>query len=302
MLQRIALIVNPTSGNGAGRLLGEQTKALLRTVGHDVVDVSGSSYEVASAQAGQAIAEGVDSLVVVGGDGLVHLGVNLVAGRSTSLGVVAAGTGNDFARNLGLPVRDARAAVDIITANHVETIDSGRATGSDGPPRWFAGVLGAGFDAVVTERASRLTWPTGRWRYNVAILRELPVFKPIPYTVVLDDRRIETDAMLVAVANTRSFGGGMQVCPHADVKDGLFDVLIVHAITVPQFLRVFPKVYSGSHLTHPAVQICRSARVRLEAKAIRSQADGETFTSLPLDVEVVPGSLRVLLSEKGVRP
>lgn len=301
MLQRLAVIVNPTSGNGLGRLLGEQTQSLLKAAGHDVVDVSGPSYAVAYARARQAIADGIDALVVVGGDGLVHLGVNLVAGSSTPLAVVSAGSGNDFARNLGLPVRDPRAAVDVITTGRPVSIDSGRATGPDGSAKWFAGVLGAGFDAVVTERASRMTWPRGRWRYNLAVLRELPIFKPIPYTIVLDDRRIDTEAMLVAVANTRSFGGGMQVCPQADVLDGLFDVLVVHAISVPQFLRVFPKVYSGNHVTHPAVEIRRSTRVRLEAKGIRSQADGEPFTSLPLDVAVVPGSLRVILPEKGLR-
>ena len=87
--------------------------------------------------------------------------------------------------------------------------------------------------------------------------------------------------MLVAVANTTSFGGGMRVCPDADVTDGLFDVMIVHALSIPSFLRVFPKVYSGTHTTHPAVEIHRARRVRLEASGIHSQADGETFADLP---------------------
>ena len=134
-----------------------------------------------------------------------------------------------------------------------------------------------------------MRWPRGQMRYNLAILRELPVFRPIPYAVELDGRRIETRAMLVAVANTTSFGGGMRVCPDADVADGLFDVMIVHALSIPAFLRVFPKVYSGTHTTHPAVEIHRARRVRLEASGIHSQADGETFADLPIDAEVVPG-------------
>ena len=136
-------------------------------------------------------------------------------------------------------------------------------------------MLGAGFDAVVNARAQRMRWPRGQMRYNLAILRELPVFRPIPYAIELDGRRIETRAMLVAVANTTSFGGGMRVCPDADVTDGLFDVMIVHALSIPAFLRVFPKVFSGTHITHPAVEIHRAARVRLEASGIHSQADGE---------------------------
>ncbi|MDV3222119.1 diacylglycerol kinase [Intrasporangium sp.] len=294
MSERVALIVNPMSGRGAGRVLGAETRRLLLASGREVVDASGLTLAEASRCGAEAVREGVDALVVVGGDGLVHLGVNLVAGTTTPLGVVAAGTGNDFARNLGLPVRDAAGAVDVITGGLVRTIDAGRATGPSGEPKWFGGVLGAGFDAVVTARAGRMRWPKGQMRYNLAVLRELPVFKPIPYVVVLDGRRVETSAMLVAVANTSSFGGGMRVCPDADPCDGLFDVLIVRAISVPRFLRVFPTVYSGAHVTHPAVEIQRAARVRLEADHICSQADGEPFTELPLDIEIVPHALRVL--------
>ena len=101
-----------------------------------------------------------------------------------------------------------------------------------------------------------------------------------PYVVELDGRRIETSAMLVAVANTPSFGGGMRVCPDADPTDGLFDVLVVRALSVPGFLRVFPKVYRGAHVTHEAVEIHRATRVRLDAQHIPSQADGEPFPGL----------------------
>ena len=294
MSQRVALIVNPTSGKGVGRVLGEQTRLLLREAGHEVVDVSGSDYQQARVRAGDVVADGVDTLVVVGGDGMVHLGVNLCAGTSTRLAVVGAGTGNDFARNLGLPVRDARASVALLSDGRTRRIDLGRVSDGVVGESWFGGVLGAGFDAVVNARAQRMRWPHGQMRYNLAVLRELPVFRPIPYAIELDGRRIETRAMLVAVANTTSFGGGMRVCPDADVADGLFDVMIVHALSIPAFLRVFPKVYSGTHTTHPAVEIHRARRVRLEASGIHSQADGETFADLPIDAEVVPGALRVV--------
>jgi diacylglycerol kinase (ATP) len=274
--------------------LGAEALRLLREAGHEVVDVSGSDYQQARTQARQVVSDGVDTVVVVGGDGMVHLGVNLCAATSARLAVVAAGTGNDFARNLGLPVRDVPAAVALLTEGSTRRVDLGRVSDGVVGDRWFGGVLGAGFDAVVNARAQRMTWPRGQMRYNLAVLRELPVFRPIPYAVELDGRRIETRAMLVAVANTTSFGGGMQVCPDADVADGLFDVMIVHALSIPAFLRVFPKVYSGTHITHPAVEIYRARRVRLEASGIHSQADGETFADLPIDAEVVPGALRVV--------
>lgn len=298
MSDRVALIVNPTAGKGAGRALGEATRRLLLSSGRDVVDVSGRTWAEACARAGDEVRRGVDALVVVGGDGLVHLAVNLVAGSATPIGVVAAGTGNDFARNLGLPIRDAERAVDVIARGTVRTIDAGRVTGPSGETKWFAGVLGAGFDAIVNARAARMRWPKGQMRYNLAVLRELPLFKPIPYVVELDGRRIETSAMLVAVANTPSFGGGMRVCPDADPADGLFDVLVVKAISVPGFLRVFPKVYRGAHVTHEAVEIHRAARVRLDARHVPSQADGEPFTGLPLDIVIVPQALRVLAPVK----
>lgn len=301
MSQRVALIVNPTAGKGAGRVIGEQVRGLMRRAGHEVVDVSGRDYAEARARGREIVREGVDVVAVVGGDGMVHLGANLCGGTSTRLAVVAAGTGNDFARNLGLPVRDAAAAVALLDEGCTRSVDLGRVSHAAAGERWFAGVLGAGFDAVVNARAQRMRWPHGQMRYNLAVLRELPVFRPIPYAIELDGCRIETSAMLVAVANTTSFGGGMRVCPNADVADGYFDVMIVGALSIPAFLRVFPKVYSGTHTTHPAVRIHRARRVRLEAEGIHSQADGEMFADLPIDAEVVPGALHVLTPTEVLR-
>lgn len=297
--QRIALIVNPESGKGQGKVIGERVRHLLRDAGHELVDATGTTLEQARGRAREAIAAGADTVVVVGGDGMVNLGVNLCAGRPLRLGIVAAGTGNDFAMNLGLPVREPAAAVQTITAGLSRRVDAGRVLGADGSVRWFGGVLGAGFDAVVTARAAKMTWPRGQMRYNLAILRELAVFKPIPYVVELDDRTIETRAMLVAVANTTSFGGGMAVCPDADLSDGQFDVLVLKEISIPEFLRVFPKVYSGRHVGHPAVEIHRSSHVRLDSRGIESQADGEVFAPLPLEVDNVHAALEVLVGPDG---
>jgi len=164
-----------------------------------------------------------------------------------------------------------------------------------GVSRWFVGVLGAGFDSVVNERANTWGWPKGRMRYNLAIARELPVFKPIPYVIEVDGVRHSTQAMLVAVGNGPSYGGGMMVCPDASLDDGLFDIMILNQISTLEFLRVFPKVFSGRHVGHPAVQILRGREVRLEASGIISYADGERFAPLPMSAQVVPGALNVLV-------
>ena len=294
-MARMGLMINPTSGKNTGAQVGQQALSLVRDAGVDVLDLSASDARSAVEQGRAAIGSGaIDRLVVGGGDGMVHLGANLCAGTPVSLGVIAAGTGNDIARELGLPVRDAAASVQRILSSSTRQVDAARHTTATGEQKWFLGVLAAGFDAVVNERANQLTWPKGPMRYNLAILRELPVFRAIPYTLVLDGERIDTEAMLVAVGNGPAYGGGMRVTPGASFDDGLLDVLILRKISTFEFLRVFPKVFKGTHVSHPAVQIRRARTVSLEAEGIVSYADGERFAPLPMSMEVVPGALTVL--------
>ena len=294
-MARMGLMINPTSGKNTGAQVGQQALSLLRDAGVDVLDLSASDARSAVEQGRAAIGSGaIDRLVVGGGDGMVHLGANLCAGTPVSLGVIAAGTGNDIARELGLPVRDAAASVQRILSGSTRQVDAARHTTATGEQKWFLGVLAAGFDAVVNERANQLTWPKGPMRYNLAILRELPVFRAIPYTLVLDGERIDTEAMLVAVGNGPAYGGGMRVTPDASFDDGLLDVLILRKISTFEFLRVFPRVFKGTHVSHHAVQIRRARTVSLEAEGIVSYADGERFAPLPMSMEVVPGALTVL--------
>jgi diacylglycerol kinase (ATP) len=294
--KRIGLLVNPTSGKGRGAVIGAEVAARLAAEGHEVIDLSDATAASARDRAVAGIASGLDVLAVTGGDGVVNLGVNLCAGTETVLAIVAAGTGNDIAHALHLPIHDPEGAAGVIAGGTVHTIDAGRHTDARGVSHWFAGVLGAGFDSVVNERANTWGWPRGRMRYNLAIARELPVFKPIPYVIEVDGVRHCTQAMLVAVANGPSYGGGMMVCPDASFDDGVFDILIVNQISTIEFLKVFPKVFRGNHLGHPAVQILRGKEVRLEASGIVSYADGERFAPLPMTCQNVPGALNVLVS------
>lgn len=292
---RLGFIVNPTSGKNTGARIGTEALTLLRAAGADIVDLSAADARGALEKGRAAVADrAVDAIVVAGGDGMVHLGANLCSGTDVPLGVIAAGTGNDIARELGLPVRDAAKAVERILSGGTRRVDVARHTTPSGETRWFLGVLAAGFDAVVNERANHWRWPKGPMRYNLAILRELPVFRAIPYVLELDGTRIETEAMLVAVGNGPAYGGGMRVTPDAAFDDGLLDVLVLNKISTPEFLRVFPTVFRGTHITHPAVDVHRAREVRLEALGIVSYADGERFAPLPMTMEVVPGALTVL--------
>ena len=298
----IVVAINPTASFGKSREVGPAVVARLRQLGHEVTSLSEPDFVQLTAAARRAIAAQPRAFVVVGGDGMVHLGVNLLAGTTVPLGIVPSGTGNDMARGLGIPLGDTSAAIDALVAGldrEPRAIDAGivshRADGSDATTQtWFANVLSAGFDAIVNERANNLRHPKGASRYLVALAIELARLRPIRYRVLLDGVETVTDAVLVAVGNSTSIGGGMLVTPNAVVDDGLFDVLVVTTMSRLSFLRVFPSVFKGTHLGDPRVSVHRVRRVRIEADAVVAYADGERVGALPVDVEIVPGALRIL--------
>jgi diacylglycerol kinase (ATP) len=288
--RRIALLVNPVSGKGRGARLLAPVGERLRSAGVDVDVIVGRDADEAFDLVRTVVAgdPGVDGVVAVGGDGLVNLAVQVVAGTAVPLGIIPAGSGNDVARALGIPRGDPLAAADLVLAGTTRAVDLGRADG-----RWFAGVLGSGFDSMVNERANRMSWPTGRSRYNLAILAELRVFRPVPFVLELDGERWETEAMLVAVGNGSSYGGGMRVCPDARLDDGLLDVTVLGPISKPEFLRVFPSVYKGTHVHHRAVTVRRARTVVLSSPGVTAYADGERVAALPVRCDAVPAALQV---------
>jgi diacylglycerol kinase (ATP) len=286
--RRIAVLVNPTSGRGRGARLMQPVSDLLREGGLEPDVVVGRDGDEAFDRLRDRVAAGVDGVVAVGGDGLVNIALQVVGGTEVPLGIVPAGTGNDIARSLGLVPQDAPAAVRPVLAGQTRVIDLGRANG-----RWFGGVLGSGFDSMVNERANRMSWPSGRSRYNLAILAELRTFRPVPYVLELDGERVETEAMLVAVGNGPSYGGGMRVTPDARLDDGLLDVTVLGPISKPEFIRVFPTVYKGTHVSHRAVTVRRARRVTLSSEGVTAYADGERVAVLPVTCDAVPGALHV---------
>ena len=287
--REIALLTNPTAGRGRGARHRDAALARLRESGFVVRNLAGRDADEAADLARGCVADGVEALVVCGGDGLVHLGVQAVAGTGVPLGVIPSGTGNDFARYLDLPRTDPVAAADRVIASRRRTIDLARSG-----DRWFVTVLAAGFDAIVNERANAMTWPRGQMRYNLATLAELRTFRPIPYVLQLDGETVELEAMLVAVGNGPSFGGGLRITEGALLDDGLLDVVVITRMSKPKLVRSYPRLFTG-RIDGVAEYVHRRVRsVTVAAPGIVSYADGERFGPLPLTVECVPGALDVI--------
>ncbi|MFJ6854870.1 diacylglycerol kinase [Streptomyces sp. NPDC091271] len=294
MTSEITLFVNPTAGSGRGARAAQPAASALRDAGFSVRTVLGEDADDALRRAREAVALGTGALIAVGGDGMMSLALQAVAGTSTPLGAVAVGTGNDFARALGLPIRApaaaGRLAAEMLKAGTARAIDLGRVG-----ERWFGSVLASGFDSRVNDRGNRMRWVGGRFKYDLAILAELASFRSIPYRVRLDGGPVtEIEATLIAVGNGTTYGGGMRICADAVMDDGLFDVTVVGDCSRTTLLKVFPKVYRGTHLGHPKVTVHRVSSIELAAGGVTAYADGEPLGGLPLSATCVPGAVRVL--------
>ena len=300
----LGLVINPTAGRGRGTQAGLRVHKLLRSRGHKVEDLSAATLAQATDRARAAAVQGLDALVVVGGDGMVHLGVNVVAGTGLPLGIVAAGTGNDIARTLRLPRGDAEAAVAAVEHGLLDgprRVDAVRVGSPEhAAHEWYLGVLSCGFDAAINARANQMSWPKGSGRYVRALAAELGRFRPYGYRVTLDDSVWESAGTLVAVANVPWIGGGLKIAPDAVIDDGLLDVVVAGPFTKPGVVKIFPGIYQGKHVGHPAVDVLRSRSVLIEPLTDLGPvppvafADGERIGPLPLRVTVDPGALSIL--------
>ena len=271
-------MVNPASGRHRAPEIAGRATARLRADGHTVTVVALADVPAAD----------VDAVVVVGGDGAVHAVLDVVAGTEVVLGILPAGTGNDLARSLGIPTKDVDGAIDLVAGGAIRTVDLVR-TGA----AHVATVVAQGFDSKVNERANAMTWPRGNARYHLAMLAELRAFEPLPFTLTLDGTTIEREAMLVAVGNGPSFGGGLRICEGAVMDDGLLDVVVINPVSKAKLLRVFPQLYRGTHVGLPEVERHLVREVTLASPGIVAYGDGERLGALPLTATVRPGALRV---------
>jgi diacylglycerol kinase (ATP) len=233
--------------------------------------------------------DGMKRLVVAGGDGLLHHALPAVADTEVAVGIVPIGTGNDFARALGLD-DDIEIAVDAALSDPspIDLIAADPVSGE--PTAWAASVVTGGFSGRATERANRLLFLRGQQRYTIAALLELAALKPMELTLDLDGTVHQLDATLFAIGNTRYFGGGMAICPDARPDDGLLHVTVIGAASRLTFARVLPTVFSGRHVDHPGVQTFRARCVGVTVDC-DLWADGERFINEPF--RAAPAALNV---------
>jgi diacylglycerol kinase (ATP) len=302
-----SLVVNPRAGRGKAKaLLPTVTAALLKAL----PGVSLKVYQTSSfAEAGAYCAAAVeaarpgaagrhpDSLLVMGGDGMMHLGLNACGGTDVPLGLVPAGSGDDFCRGVGVHAQTL-GAVGVITKGNTGHIDLMEMTGNlaDGTRRRFAGsIFSSGFDARVNARVNKMRWTIGSLSYTYAALAELSAFEPLAYRLLIDSQPLVQTAMFVCVGNAGYFGGGMRGCPFADVRDGMLDVTIINPVSRMTLLRLLPAMFSGAFVNDPAVRCLRAKEVVVDGDELYAYADGEDVGAVPIRLRAAPRALRVYL-------
>ena len=272
--KKYASVVDSLLSQGACELIESNEKSLRREVQNYI---SNTDEQV--------------TVVACGGDGTAHLLVNAVFDLPVTFAVIPMGTGNDFSRCLG--IRN--------TAQACQTLETGSPTLMDVVSirhregfRYFLGIASCGFDAQVNERANSYRGPKGTAKYVAALLAELKRLAPLELQVTREKELQVHNLTLLAVANTPSYGGGMRVAPDASAYDGSLDVVQVAAVSRMTLLRVFPKVFRGSHVTHPAVKISSAKTLGVSGNDFPIYADGEFVGRGPATFTVHPCAVQVL--------
>lgn len=291
---KVTALTNPASGHGAAIRAAQVAIARLHERGVQVTEIIGDDAEDARHLVATEIERGTDAVMVTGGDGVVSNALQVLAGTDVPLGIIPAGTGNDHAREFGIPTKDPEAAADVVVNGCTETIDLGHIRWGDAE-KWFGTVAATGFDSLVTDRANRMTWPHGRLRYYIAMLAELSQLRLLPFRMVLDGtQEIEADITLAAFGNTRSYGGGLLICPNADPTDGLLDITMAHSASRTKLVRLFPTVMKGTHVDLDEVTTARAKTIHVECPGINVYADGDFACALPAEISAVPAAARIL--------
>ena len=286
------IAINPKSGGGKGASSGAKVRAFYSKNPEDLTFVEGNSKHESLAQI-DALCQvsKFDLLICVGGDGFIHDILPLVIKHDLPLLVVPAGTGNDFARTLGLFGAKLELLLNLPEVATPKEINVGLVNQAQvGVP--FVQILSTGFDSVVNERANNFKVIRGSIKYVVAVLLEVWRFRAIDFEITIGGKLIKQRAMLVCVANGKSYGGGMKIVPQARNDDGVLNVMVVDRVNPLRLLAVFPRVFFGTHINHPKVHFYSGADIHIAGKT-QAYADGEKIGDLPIEITLSEHGIKV---------
>jgi diacylglycerol kinase (ATP) len=288
---RIIILLNPKAGRGKARFVLREALEVMQREGIEIDVQESREAQHLLALARRAAAEKPDAIVSLGGDGTHHYVVNGIVGSEIPLGIIPCGSGNDFAKGLGIPTQ-ARAAAEVLCAGNIRRVDLGRAGNLV-----YGCVAGAGFDSVVTRYANeRVRRLRGSWAYAWSILRCLKSYRPEPLEIVSDVQEFSGEVTFAVVGNNVSYGGGIHLTPRAKLDDGLLDVCIVPYLGKLELLRWVPRAYRGQHLRHPRIIYFQTRKVSLSTTSrLELFGDGEFMQELPATIEIVPRALPVIV-------
>lgn len=299
MTTHIAVLSNPAAGRGSAEHAASLAIAALRQAGADVRHLSGASADETRELAVLALRGAPSALVVVGGDGTLAGVIDAAISADVPLVLVPAGTGNDLARALGIPLGDTAAAARAALTGRSCVIDVGEVRSRAGTRR-FLTVAALGFDAKVSARTDRLRWPRGVLRYHLALLIEVVRLRTMDYRVSVDDAEVRAEpGALIAVGNTGSYGGGMPICDGALPHDGLLDVIHVAPIGRLRLLRLLPALLAGRHLDLPIVSRRRVRAIRVSEPDLVVYADGERVAEGCCTIAIADEGLTLLVPQVG---
>jgi YegS/Rv2252/BmrU family lipid kinase len=286
--RRLALFLNPAAAGGRAAHALAEVRGELERLGVEHRTMDTRSLEHAREAAAEAVGGG-ETVVAIGGDGLVGGLAGALMNTDSALGIVPGGRGNDFARVLGIP-REPVEAARLLVDGEERLVDVGNVNGKP-----FVGIASVGFDSVANETANETRIVKGNLVYLYAGLHTLATWKHTRFDVTVDGVTHTITGYGVAVANSKAYGGGMYLVPHAELDDGRLDVLLSGADSKLHHLTLIPKIFKGTHVDDPYIQWLAGATVELSSeRPFTVYADGDPIAELPVTIGVSKQALRVI--------
>ena len=297
--RRLVVVWNPVAGSKAGvrtNITSEDVlRQTMRKAGLGEELFVSTSAEASRRRVREAVASGVDVIVAAGGDGTAGIVAEGLIGSSTALGILPLGSAMNIGRSLGIP-RDIGAAARIVADGEIVEVDVGRA-----PDGLFFEMASVGINAAVLAEAHKLA--EGAYDSILGMLRAIVTYRPATMTIEMDDETVETGALMIVVANTPFTGAGLALAPEARLDDGRFDIAVYRHFSRWELTRHVLSILAGRRRYSPKVRTFRSARVRITAhRPLPVRADARSLGATPVEFEVVPRALRVVVPRRPTGP